>query len=58
MSTRTKYLLQGLFFLLLALLCLYGHISGQSASIKNFTLAGTIVSLFIGIVYIKNALKK
>ena len=58
MSTKTKYLLQGLFFILLAAFCLYAYLSGKSSTIKNFTFAGTFVSVFIGIIYLKNAFKK
>ncbi|MBR6472949.1 MAG: hypothetical protein IKS99_04360 [Firmicutes bacterium] len=58
MSTRTKYIIQGLFFFLLSVFCLYAYMTGKSASVKNFTFAGIFFSLFIGIIYLKNGLKK
>ena len=58
MSTRTKYILQGLFFLILSVVCLITYVKGNSSSIRKFTLAGTVFSLFIGILFLKNGLKK
>lgn len=58
MSTRTKYLLQGLFFFLLAAFCLYTRFTGKAGWINNFTLVGTVLSLVVGIIYIKNAFMK
>ena len=58
MSTKTKYLLQGLFFFLLAAFCLYSYFTGKAAWINKFTLVGTVLSLIIGIIYIKNAFMK
>ncbi len=58
MSTKTKYLLQGLFFFILAALCLYARLTGQATWIRRFTIVGTVLSAVIGIIYIKNAFKK
>ncbi|MBO5995201.1 MAG: hypothetical protein J6Q41_06785 [Firmicutes bacterium] len=58
MSTKTKLLLQGAFFILLSLLCLFAYMTGKSSSLKSFTFAGIFLSLFIGAVYIKNGIKK
>ena len=58
MSTRTKYLLQGLFFVLLAAFCLYMYFSGNAGRLKNFSLYGTIFAGFVGIIFLKNAIKK
>ena len=58
MSTRTKNILQGLFFLILSVFCLISYMTGKSATMKNFTFAGTVFSLFIGIIFLKNGLKK
>ncbi|MBR5740417.1 MAG: hypothetical protein IKX81_03870 [Firmicutes bacterium] len=58
MSTRTKYLLQGLFFLVLAVFCIYTHATGKTPWVQKFTTAGTILSLLIGVIYIKNAFMK
>ncbi|MBQ2161543.1 MAG: hypothetical protein II444_06905 [Firmicutes bacterium] len=58
MSTKTKYFLQGLFFFLLALFCLYAFLTGRSETVKRFTLAGIFISLFIGILFLKNAIRK
>ena len=57
MSTRTKMLLQGAFFLFLSVLCLYAYLTGKSTTVKNFTFVGIFLGLFIGIVYIKNGIK-
>ena len=58
MSTKTRYLLQGLFFFVLAAFCIYARLTGQATWIKNFTLVGTVLSAIIGIIYIKNGLTK
>lgn len=58
MSTKTKYLLQGLFFLLLAAFCLYLYFTGQAQNLKRFSLFGTLFSAFVGIIFLKNAIKK
>lgn len=58
MSTKTRYLLQGLFFFLLAAFCLYARFTGQAGWIQRFTLVGTVLSLVVGVIYIKNAFKK
>ena len=58
MSTKTRYIIQGLFFFILAVFCLYAYMTGRSATIKNFTFAGIFLCLFIGLVYLKNGIKK
>ena len=58
MSTKTKYILQGLFFIFLSGICLYAYMTGKSSTLKSFTFAGIFLSLFIGIVYLKNGLKR
>ena len=58
MSTKTKNILQGLFFLVLAVFCLFAYMSGKSATVRNFTFAGIFFCLFIGILFLKNGLKK
>ena len=58
MSTKTKYLLQGLFFILLAAFCLYLYYTGQAEYLKRFSLFGTVFAGFIGIIFLKNAIKK
>ncbi len=58
MSTRTKYILEGVFFLLLGGLCMYSYVTGKVPSLQRFSLPGTIVGLFVGALLIKNGLKK
>lgn len=58
MSTRTKYLFQGLFFLLFAAFCLYMYLSGKAEHLKRFSLYGTIFAGFVGLIFLKNAFKK
>ena len=58
MSTRTKYILQGLFFFLLAAACLFTRASGHAAWVQKFSLVGTVLAALVGIIYIKNAFKK
>ena len=58
MSTKTKYILQGLFFLLLSLFCLYLYFTGQTEHLKRFTLLGTVFAAFVGILFLKNGIKK
>ncbi len=58
MNTRTKYILQGIFFLVLGLICIYTYFTGKAATMKNFSLAGIFLGMFIGILFIKNGLKK
>ena len=58
MSTKTKYILQGLFFLVLSVFCLFAYITGKTGTMKNFTLSGTILSLIIGFIFLKNAFKR
>ena len=58
MNTKTRNILQGLFFLVLSLFCLFAHISGSSNTVKNFTFVGIFFCLFIGILFLKNGLKK
>ena len=57
MSTKTKYILQGLFFFLLALFCVYAYMTGKSVTVKRFTFSGIFLCAFIGIIYLKNAFK-
>ena len=58
MNTRTKYILQGIFFLVLGLICIYTYFTGKAVTMKNFSLAGIFLGMFIGILFIKNGLKK
>ena len=58
MSTKTKYIIQGLFFLILALFCVYLYVSGKSDNIKHFSIFGSVFAGFIGILFLKNGLKK
>ena len=58
MNTRTKYILQGLFFILLAAFCLYIYFTGQAEHLKHFSLFGTVFAGFIGLIFLKNGLKK
>ncbi len=57
MSTKTRYILQGLFFIILGLFCLYSYFTGKGLPDKRFSMAGTIFGLFIGIIFLKNAFK-
>lgn len=58
MNTKIKYILQGLFFLILGLVCTYTYFTGKAVSMKNFSLAGIFLGMFIGLLFIKNGLKK
>ena len=58
MSTRTKYILEGIFFLLLGGLCMFSFFTGKVPSLTRFSLPGTIFGLFVGALLIKNGLKK
>ena len=58
MSTRTKYLLQGAFFLLLSLFCIYAYATGKSVAVKRISFPGIFFCMFIGIIFLKNGIKK
>ncbi len=58
MSTRTQYILQGIFFLFLGAALLYLAFSGFSAANKKVTLLGAGICLFVAFLYFKNALKE
>lgn len=58
MSTKTRYILQGLFFILLGAFCIYQYFFAENISMKKFTGPGIIFSMFIGVLFIKNAFKR
>ena len=47
-----------MFFVLLAAFCLYLYFTGAAGRLKHFSLFGTAFAGFIGIIFLKNGIKK
>ncbi len=58
MGRRTKYLLQALFFLALGGFFVYLYFSGKAAALQKFSLFGAVVLIFVGLIFLKNSIKK